>query len=100
MKLLNHKKQLSSFSGLLILIVAAIIVSITIGGCSETTEQQTKESPKPEFAANVPESVTTPDKLHTDLLGDLDFFDGMPSKETVKKVYDFLDLTRVRVFEF
>jgi hypothetical protein len=94
MKLLNHKKQISSFSRLLILIVAAIIVSITIGGCSETTEQQTKESPKPEYAADVPESVTTPDKLHTDLLGDLDFFDGMPSKETVKKVYDFLDLSR------
>ena len=50
MKLLNHKKQLSSFSGLLILIVAAIIVSITIGGCSETAEQQTKESPKPKYS--------------------------------------------------
>jgi hypothetical protein len=48
----------------------------------------------PEYAAEVPESVTTPDQLHTDLLGDLDFFDGMPSKETVEKAYDFLDLSR------
>ena len=94
MKLLNHKRQLNSFSGLLILIIAAIIVSITIGGCSETTEQQSKESAKPEYSANVPESITTPDKVQTELLGDLEFFDGMPSKETVKKAYDFLDFSR------
>ena len=49
---------------------------------------------EPKFAAKVPESVTTPDKLHTELLGDLEFFDGMPSKATVKKAYDFLDFSR------
>jgi len=54
MKLLNHKKQLSSFSAIMILIIAVFIVGITIGGCSETPEQQTKESPKPEYSANVP----------------------------------------------
>jgi hypothetical protein len=49
---------------------------------------------EPKYAAKVPESVTTPDKLHTELLGDLEFFDGMPSKATVKKAYDFLDFSR------
>ena len=49
---------------------------------------------EPKYAAEVPESVTTPDKLHTELLGDLEFFDGMPSKATVKKAYDFLDFSR------
>lgn len=48
----------------------------------------------PKFAAKVPESVRTPDKVHTELLGDLEFFDGMPSEETVRKVYDFLDFAR------
>jgi hypothetical protein len=57
----------------LILIIAAVIVSITIGGCSETTEQQSKESAKPEYSANVPESITTPDKVQTQLLGELEF---------------------------
>jgi hypothetical protein len=58
--------------------------------------QKTKHSTaqKPEFAAKVPEKVTTPKKVHTKLLGDLDFFDGMPSKATVKKAYEFLDLSR------
>jgi hypothetical protein len=48
----------------------------------------------PQYAAKVPESVTTPDKVRTELLGDLDFFDGMPSKDTVRKAYDFLDTSR------
>jgi hypothetical protein len=49
---------------------------------------------EPKYKANVPESVTTPDKVQTELLGDLDFFDGMPSKATIKKAYDFLDTSR------
>lgn len=48
----------------------------------------------PEFAADVPESVTTPDVVETETLGTLNFFDGMPSPETVEKVFDNLDLIR------
>jgi len=51
-------------------------------------------SQEPKFKANVPESIMTPDKVHTELLGDLEFFDGMPNKATVKKTYDFLDFSR------
>ena len=51
----------------------------------------------PKYAAKVPESVTTPDKVQTELLGELDFFDGMPSKDTVKKAYDFLDTARAGI---
>ena len=58
----------------------------------DTFEEPTSVVPK--YSANVPESVTTPDRLHTELLGDLDFFDGMPSKETVNKAYGFLDFSR------
>jgi hypothetical protein len=53
---------------------------------------QVQQTPK--FAANVPDSVITPDRVHTELLGDLEFFDGMPDKATVKKAYDFLDFSR------
>ena len=48
----------------------------------------------PMYKANVPASVTTPDKVRTELLGELNFFDGMPSKATVTKAYDFLDTAR------
>ncbi len=48
----------------------------------------------PKYAADVPENVTTPDVVQTKQLGELRFFDGMPSDETVSKVYDHLDFSR------
>ncbi len=58
------------------------------------TDVPAKTAPEPKFAAKVPEGVKTPDNVHTKFLGDLEFFDGMPSKATVKKTYDFLDFAR------
>ena len=49
---------------------------------------------EPKYSADVPESVKTPDKVETKSLGTLEFFDGMPSPETLRKVYDNLDLAR------
>jgi len=49
---------------------------------------------KPKYSADVPEFLLTPDKVETEFLGDLEFFDGMPNESTVKKAYDFLDLSR------
>ena len=48
----------------------------------------------PKYKADVPQSLITPDKVQTEFLGELDFTDGMPSEATVKKTYDFLDLSR------
>ena len=53
-----------------------------------------QEPKKPKYSADVPKFLLTPDKVETGLLGDLEFFDGMPSESTVKKTYDFLDLSR------
>lgn len=41
----------------------------------------------------VPPSITAPDAVETSL-GTLKFFDGLPDAETVRKVYDNLDLMR------
>ena len=46
---------------------------------------------QPKSAADIPPAITTPDKVET-RLGTLEFKDGAPSKETVEKVYDNLDL--------
>ena len=72
------KTQVSAVLGALLLLSASAAIS----------------AQEPKYKANVPASVTTPDKVQTELLGDLDFFDGMPSKATVKKSYDFLDTAR------
>jgi hypothetical protein len=46
----------------------------------------------------VPSSIVTPDKVET-RIGTLDFQDGLPSKETLGKVYDNLDFSHaVRAF--
>lgn len=73
-----------------------MLILIVFGSYSCKPEQVKKENTArvPEYAAKVPESVLTPDKVHTELLGDLDFTDGMPTKATVQKAYDFLDLSR------
>ncbi|NEP87563.1 MAG: DUF1254 domain-containing protein [Okeania sp. SIO2C2] len=46
------------------------------------------------YEADPPESVLTDDIVETELLGTLDFFDGMPSEATVQKTYDFIDVSR------
>jgi hypothetical protein len=58
-----------------------------------------QDTTKPKYSADVPEYILTPDKVQTDLLGELNFFDGTPNKETSQKIYDFLDVSRgVEVF--
>jgi hypothetical protein len=49
---------------------------------------------EPKYKADVPAGLITPDKVQTEMLGELDFFDGMPSDATVKKTRDFIDLSR------
>jgi hypothetical protein len=50
------------------------------------------------MTTKIPEAITLPDQVETSI-GSLEFFDGMPSDDTVRKAYDFLDLQRgVSVF--
>ncbi len=50
-------------------------------------------SPRPKMATEIPANITTPDSVDTSI-GTLKFFDGLPDKDTVTKVYDNLDLMR------
>ena len=51
------------------------------------------DSPTKGYNPKIPDKIMTPDKVQTPI-GTLEFFDGMPSKATVDKVYDNLDLLR------
>jgi len=54
--------------------------------------------PPPGYKTEIPANIMTPDKVETPI-GTLKFFDGFPTKETTKKVYDHLDFIRgVEVF--
>ncbi|HIF93691.1 MAG TPA: DUF1254 domain-containing protein [Myxococcales bacterium] len=54
----------------------------------------TQAADSPKYKADVPQGLMTPDKVQTEFLGELEFFDGMPSDATVKKTMDFIDLSR------
>ena len=55
--------------------------------------------PKMKMTTPIPTSVSTPDKVETSI-GTLNFFDGVPTKETVEMSYDFLDkMNAVKVFQ-
>jgi hypothetical protein len=60
-------------------VIFTLLILMTYFFCICTRRQ------KPKYAADVPEFLLTPDKVETDLLGDLEFFDGMPSESTVQK---------------
>jgi hypothetical protein len=49
--------------------------------------------PKMKMTTNIPSEITTPDSVETSL-GTLRFFDGLPDKLTVEKVFDNLDFMR------
>jgi hypothetical protein len=63
------------------LAMSLLTLSVSAGG-------QTK------FAADVPDAVLTPDVVETRTMGELRFFDGMPTDESVASLYDNLDLIR------
>lgn len=53
------------------------------------------QPPKMEMTTEIPESITTPDRVET-RIGILEFFDGIPTKETSQLVYDHLDFSRAK----
>ena len=57
------------------------------------TPQALAQTATPGYNHKIPEKIMTPDKVQT-RIGTLEFFDGMPTKATVNKVYDNLDLLR------
>jgi len=65
-----------------------VIVSTVFTACSSLSLAS------PTYKADVPNSLITPDKVTTELLGDLEFNDAFPTDKTVKKTYDFLDTSR------
>jgi hypothetical protein len=53
----------------------------------------TISNPTPNYNTHIPAKIMTPDKVET-RLGTLEFFDGIPTKETAALVYDNLDFLR------
>lgn len=78
------------FAKLTLAITLAIGVTSTVQVSAEELASQ-KAPVKMKMTTEIPEGISTPNKLVTETLGELDFFDGVPYKETSKKVYDYVD---------
>jgi hypothetical protein len=75
--------------------IALLLLALSVGACAGP---QTRDDTQTESYAPPPPSILTPDRVDT-RLGPLEFFDGLPSAETVRTVYDNLDFQRaVRAF--
>ncbi|MBW2172326.1 MAG: DUF1254 domain-containing protein [Deltaproteobacteria bacterium] len=68
---------------------------------AELSQAQVEEIVRPpqmKMTTDIPASITTPDKVET-RIGTLEFFDGAPSEDTIRRAYDNLDFIRgVEVF--
>jgi len=77
-----------AFSAISLLVVACRPLAVVVA-CAVFTLPRVAAA---QSAPAIPPSITTPDKVET-RIGPLDFKDGVPSKDTVAKIYDNLDAT-------
>ncbi|MCP4401830.1 MAG: DUF1254 domain-containing protein [bacterium] len=83
------KTRFATITALSLILVFVSMMAPHAGVAEETT---------PGYNNPIPEQIMTPDKVET-RIGALEFFDGMPTPDTVKTVYDNLDFLRgVEVF--
>ncbi len=69
-------------------VLSTLIITIMATVCAVAAD-----APKMKMTTDIPEYITTPDSVET-RIGTLEFFDGIPSKETSALVYDNLDFLR------
>ena len=67
--------------------VAALLAAVLV------TPIAFAQEPTRGYNNRIPESIMTPDKVET-RIGTLEFFDGIPTKETAALLYDNLDFLR------
>ncbi len=79
-KILQDQKE----EGMKRLVYLSIVVGVLIGLLSAATAAQAADP--------IPPSITTPNKVESPI-GTLEFTDGMPSQDTLARVYDNLDFT-------
>ena len=70
-----------------------LLLSSVVALSLMVTSSVAKEASTPGFNLKIPENIMTPDKVNS-RIGELTFFDGVPTGDTVQKVYDNLDYVR------
>ncbi len=84
-------KMNNSFKSIATVLVMGLLVTNTYGQKENKDEYKEILS---KYNTDIPTKILTPDVVETERLGTLNFYDGMPTEETVQKVYDNLDFMR------
>ena len=66
------------------------LTALAIAGVVAASTVTATQAPKMKMTTDIPVSITTADKIDTSI-GKLEYFDGVPTPDTVQTVYDNLD---------
>ena len=80
------------------LLFSALIIGVFLWSCKTdnqdiSTDSNSIDEIRSKYNTEIPDFILTPDQVET-RIGTLNFFDGIPTKETAKLVYDNLDFLR------
>ena len=80
------------------LLFSALFIGVFLWSCKTdnqdiSTDSNSIDEIRSKYNTEIPDFILTPDKVET-RIGTLNFFDGIPTKETAKLVYDNLDFLR------
>ncbi len=70
-----------------------LFTTLVVAGLMANSLTTFAAPPGYKMTTDIPVSITTPDKVKTSI-GTLKFFDGVPTKDTVDTVYDYVDRAR------
>tara|TARA_B100000809_G_scaffold263621_1_gene317303 strand:- start:267 stop:1814 length:1548 start_codon:yes stop_codon:yes gene_type:complete len=70
---------------------------LSLTSCNQNTTDNNKfkttpDSPKMKMTTEIPDGIATSNIVESSELGELEYFDGVPKEESVKKIYDYIDL--------
>ncbi|MFY0627638.1 MAG: DUF1254 domain-containing protein [Reichenbachiella sp.] len=81
-------------------LIGLVIISFAFFSCQSNREQKTtvdvqeQTQSTSKYGANVPDHLFTPNAVQTKYAGQLEFVDGFPTNETLKKANYFMDVAR------
>lgn len=73
-----------------LIVTASTIAALNIAAASGLSAQ---DAPAMKMTTDIPDGITTPDNVETQL-GDLNFFDGVPDEESTAKIYNLYDFSQ------
>ncbi len=77
---------------------AIVLMAVIFTNISVAQKEHNFDKTLSKYKTDVPTKILTPDKVNT-RIGELNFYDGMPTNATLEKVYNNLDFMRgVEVF--